>query len=99
MSTHETPMTEGFWESTVHGLFIAEYPLVERGVDRAPRYVDGLILPDEPHGRDKWRDHASLSGRRVVVIVWGIPDGPSALFRTLGARTRCIVSSINFVVS
>jgi hypothetical protein len=64
-------MTEGFWESTVHGLFIAEYPLVERGVDRAPRYVDGLILPDEPHGRGKWRDHASLSGRRVVVIVWG----------------------------
>ena len=41
-------MTEGFWESAARGLFIAEYPLVERGADRAPRYVDGLILPDEP---------------------------------------------------
>jgi hypothetical protein len=38
------------------GFFIPEYPLVERGVDRAPRYVDGLILPDEPHRRGKWRD-------------------------------------------
>jgi hypothetical protein len=68
MSKHETPMTEGFWQSTAHGLFIAEYPLVERGADRAPRYVDGLILPDEPHGRGKWRDYASLSGKRVIVI-------------------------------
>ena len=68
MSKHETPMTEGFWESTARGLFIAEYPLVERGADRAPRKVDGLILPDEPHGRGKWRDHSSLSGRRVIVI-------------------------------
>ena len=68
MSKHETPMTEGFWQSTAHGLFIAEYPLVQRGADRARRCVDGLILPDEPHGRGKWRDHASLSDRRVIVI-------------------------------
>ena len=68
MSKHETRITEGFWESTAHGLFIAEYPLVKRGADRAPRHVDGLILPDEPHGRGKWRDYASLSGRRVVVV-------------------------------
>jgi hypothetical protein len=53
-------MTEGFWESAARGLFIAEYPLVERGADRAPRYVDGLILPDEPHGRGKWHDYARL---------------------------------------
>jgi hypothetical protein len=68
MSKHETPMTKGFWQSAAHGLFVAEYPLVQRGADRAPRYVDGLILPDEPHGRGKWRDHASLSDRRVIVI-------------------------------
>ena len=68
MSRHETPMTEGFWKSSAHGLFIAEYPLVQRGADRAPRYVDGLILPDEPHGRGKWHDYASLSGKRVIVI-------------------------------
>jgi len=68
MSKHETPMTEGFWESNARGLFIAEYPLVQRGADRGLRCVDGLILPDEPHGRGKWLDYASLSGRRVVVI-------------------------------
>jgi len=53
MSKHETPMTEGFWQSAAHGLFVAEYPLVQRGADRALRYVDGLILLDEPHGRGK----------------------------------------------
>ena len=50
------------------GLFFAEYPLVIRDVDRATRLVDGLILPDEPHGLDNWRDYASLAGRQVIVI-------------------------------
>jgi len=68
MSKHETPMTEGFWESQAPGLFIAEYPLVQRGADRSQRLVDGLILPDEPNGRGKWRDHVSLTGKRVIVI-------------------------------
>jgi hypothetical protein len=68
MSKHETKMTEGFWQSQARGLFFSEYPLVHRATDRAQRLVDGLILPDEPHGRGNWRDHASLTGRRVIVI-------------------------------
>ena len=60
--------TEGFWQSQAPGLFIAEYPLVQRGADRSQRLVDGLILPDEPNGRGKWRDHVSLTGKRVIVI-------------------------------
>jgi hypothetical protein len=68
MSKHETPMTEGFWQSQAPGLFIAEYPLVQRGADRAQRLVDGLILPDEPNGRGKWHDHVSLTGKRVIVV-------------------------------
>jgi hypothetical protein len=68
VSKHETQMTEGFWQSKARGLFFAEYPLVRRAVDRAPRLVDGLILPDEPHGRGEWRDFASLAGRRVIVV-------------------------------
>ena len=68
MSKRETPMTEGFWLSQANGRFFAEYPLVRVAADRATRLVDGLILPDEPHGRGNWRDHASLSGRRVIVI-------------------------------
>ena len=66
--------------------------------DRATWLVDGLILPDEPHGRGNWRDHASLSSKRVIVIQpkvgpMGMFDGPSTLFRTLGARLRCSVGS------
>lgn len=68
MSKRETPMTEGFWLSQAHGLFIAEFPLVRAAADRGARLVDGLILPDEPNGRGKWRDYASLTGRRVIVI-------------------------------
>jgi hypothetical protein len=68
MSKRETPMTEGFWLSQAPGLFFAEYPLVIRGLDRARRLADTLILPDEPHGRGKWRDYASLTGRRVIIV-------------------------------
>jgi hypothetical protein len=67
MSKRETPMTEGFWQSQAPGLFIAEYPLVRPAKDQGIRLVDGVILPDEPHGRGKWRDH-SLTGKRVIVI-------------------------------
>ena len=103
MSKHETPMTEGFWESNARGLFIAEYPLVERGADRAPRYVDGLILPDEPHGRGKWRDHASLSGRRVVVIQtktgrMGMYLMGQALFSARLALGHCGASSVRSIL-
>jgi hypothetical protein len=68
MSKLETPMTEGFWVSQAQGLFIAEYPLVFPAKDRSIRLVDGLILPDEPNGRGNWRDHASISGKRVIII-------------------------------
>jgi hypothetical protein len=61
-------MTEGFWQSSARGLFIAEYPLVHPDADRAPRRVEALILPDEPHGRGKWRDYASLAGKHVIVV-------------------------------
>ena len=68
MGKRETSMTEGFWLSQAPGLFIAESPLVHRAVDRGARLVDGLILPDEPNGRGKWRDYASLTGKRVIVV-------------------------------
>jgi hypothetical protein len=68
MSKRETPMTEGFWQSQARGTFIPEYPLVFRGEDRAGRFVDGLILPGEPHRRATWQDFPSLTGKRVIVI-------------------------------
>jgi hypothetical protein len=61
-------MTEGFWQSVAHGLFIPEYLLVQPAHDRSPRRVDALILPDEPHGRARTRDCADLRGRSVIVV-------------------------------
>ena len=62
-------MTEGFWQSCARGIFLAEYPLVRRGVDCTIRLADAIILPDEvhrrgqnkglPHGETK---HLALTG-------------------------------------
>ena len=103
MSKRETPITEGFWLSQGRRTFFAEYPLVRGAADRATRLVDGLILPEEPHGRGNWRNHASLSGRRVIVIQTKVGRMGMYLmgqhsFRTLSARLRCSVRSFNFIV-
>jgi len=68
MSKHETPMTEAFWQQHAHGAFIPEYCLVRRSGDCGGRYVDALILPDERHGRARFADHATLTGRNVIVV-------------------------------
>ena len=97
MSKRETGMTEGFWQLGAHGLFFAEYPLVHRAPDRSTRLVDGLILPDEPHRRGKWREHRN----RYPNQSWpygNVSNGPSALFCTLSSRLRCGVGPINFIV-
>ena len=99
MSRHETPMTEGFWKSSAHGLFIAEYPLVQRGADRAPRYVARRTSRSWQMARLRfalWQTSNCYSNKDWP---YGhVLDGPSALFRTLGARMRGSVGSINFVV-
>jgi len=56
MSKLETPMTEAFWQQHAHGAFIPEYCLVRRAGDCGGRYVDALILPDEPHRRATFKD-------------------------------------------
>ena len=105
MSKHETPMTEGFWESQAPGLFFAEYQLVKRGADRSRRLVDGLILPDEPNGRGKWRDHIPLTDKRVIVIQakarpyrMGMYLMGQALFSARLARLVCGAASVRSIL-
>jgi hypothetical protein len=61
-------MTEAFWRTIANGAYIPEYPLVRRAHDRSWRWVDALILPDEPHRRARPTDYPSLSGRSVIVV-------------------------------
>jgi hypothetical protein len=68
MSLREMPMTEGFWLTVANGAFIPEYPLVRGARDRSWRWVDALILPDEPHRRAVATDYPYLSGRSVIVV-------------------------------
>jgi hypothetical protein len=68
MSKHETALTEGFWRALGHGAYIPEYPLVRKSADQSARFVDGLILPDEPLRRAAFRDYPSLDGRNVILI-------------------------------
>ena len=68
MSMHETPMTEGFWETCANGAFLSEYCLVQRAPGCGRRAVDAIILPDEPQGRATAGDYPSLAGRNVIVV-------------------------------
>ena len=68
MSKRETPMTEAFWQEHARGAYIPEYCIVGRTADCGGRYVDALILPDEPHGRARFADYATLTDRNVIVV-------------------------------
>ena len=68
MSKRGTPMTEAFWQQHARGAYIPEYCIVRRAGDCGGRYVDALILPDEPHGRARFADYATLTGRNVIVV-------------------------------
>jgi hypothetical protein len=68
MSKHETPMTEGFWQSSAKGTFLAEYPLVRRTSECGARLADAVILTDEPHCRGRMQDYPTLTGCNVIVI-------------------------------
>jgi hypothetical protein len=61
-------MTEAFWRTVAHGAYIPEYPLVRRAQDRSWRWIDALILPDEPHRRARPADYPDLEGRSVIVV-------------------------------
>lgn len=69
MSKHETPMTEGFWMSEAHGAFVPEYPLLKTtDPDRAQRWADAVIFPDERHRRASAAEYPTLTNRRVIII-------------------------------
>lgn len=61
-------MTEGFWQAASPGAFIPEYPIVRRTKDQASRWIDALILPEEPHGRARATDYPDIHGRNVVLV-------------------------------
>jgi hypothetical protein len=61
-------MTEAFWEGYARGVYIAEYCIVRPSSRCGVRLVDSVILPDEPHGRAKFRDYNILAGRNVMVV-------------------------------
>jgi hypothetical protein len=68
MSKLESPLTEGFWQTSANGAFIPEYPIVQRGVHQERRCADAVILPDEPHRRATYWEYPSLAGRHVIVV-------------------------------
>jgi hypothetical protein len=64
----ERQMTECFWQTECHGVFVQEYALTKKGIDCARRCADAVILPDEDHRRATFADFPSLTGRNVVVV-------------------------------
>lgn len=71
----ETPMVQRYW-SRVGGTLYLEFPLVQRSGDRSPRWLDGLIIPDDEPRIWRWTDAARaghtfeevVRGRHVIAV-------------------------------
>ena len=95
-------MTEAFWQQHAQGAFIPEYCLVRRAGDCDGRYVDALILPDEPHRRATFKDYPTLKDRNVIVVKtkasrMGMYLMGQALFSARLAR-RCGAKSVRSIL-
>jgi len=60
-------MTQWYW-SQVGGTLIEEFPVVVRGADNSPRWLDGLIVLDAPTERLPPRTPLLLTDKRVVIV-------------------------------
>jgi hypothetical protein len=67
MIMRERPMTEALWRH-LGGLFIPEYPLVQRGPGQGRRCADAVILPCPTPKQIRPEDMPSIIGRRVTVV-------------------------------
>jgi hypothetical protein len=68
MSVRETPMLLRYWEQ-VGGSLIEEFPAVIKGPGRGWRWIDGVILPDDPDRERKPEKQAfPIQGKKVVVV-------------------------------
>ncbi len=67
MSRLETPMTRWYWTQR-GGTLVEEFPVVVRGVDNSPRWLDGLIVLDSPTERLPPRTPLLLTDKRVVIV-------------------------------
>lgn len=66
MSKYETPLTRRFWRE-IGGTLVEEFPAVRRSSDRAPRYLDGVVLLGGPHVIAKSTEVA-IKNQDIVII-------------------------------
>jgi hypothetical protein len=68
MSKRETPLTLAYWEH-IKGTLIEEYPIVNKGKDCSPRWIDALIIKDGDYKKLPERtDLIDLSGLDVICV-------------------------------
>ena len=66
MSNREIPMIEAYWEE-VGGTLIKEFPVVPRGENHGPRWIDAVIIPSQSKRIASWRD-VQMDGEDVIVV-------------------------------
>ncbi len=59
-------MIEAYWRQ-VGGTLVAEFPVVARGADHGPRWIDAVILPGGPFERST-AELVALTGQDVIVV-------------------------------
>jgi len=69
MSKRETPLTLAYWEH-IKGTLIEEYPIVGKGKDCSPRWIDALIIKGGEHKKLPAYENNSidLSGLDLICV-------------------------------
>ena len=68
MSKHETPLTLAYWEH-IKGTLLEEYPVVVRGKDCSPRWIDAIIIKGGEHKRlPPYKGDIDLRGLDLICV-------------------------------
>ena len=71
MTKLETPILKRYWQKTIGGTLIFEFPFVNNTEQSHLRRADGLILPDAPRRMLRWTQYTAEEGTEVKEVVEG----------------------------
>lgn len=66
MSLHESPLLRRYWQQ-VGGVLVEEFPAVRAAADRAPRYIDGIIIHCTETRVARPRD-VTIRGAHITIV-------------------------------
>lgn len=71
MTKLETPILKRYWQETIGGTLILEFPFVNNTEQSHLRRADGLVLLDAPRRMLRWTQYKAEEGTTVKEVVEG----------------------------